>query len=154
MLVSRYGGHCAFLKIWRMGSHGRGCPGFNHQITIHTRLSIEMAHKIRQFNARRTKYWPDTVAYSPILEPGTKPAITLPKREQQVFVMVEFIYSVKQTYWQTRRSPAIRQQTVCRKCPFLIQVDKYLMNNYRVFDTGNDAYISPTFVTGFYIDIA
>ena len=28
------------------------------------------------------------------------------------------------------------------------------MNNYRVFDTGNDAYISPTFFTGFYIDIA
>jgi hypothetical protein len=48
-----------------------------------------MARKLRQLNALRTKYWPDTVGYSPILESITKPAMPLPKWEKQVLFMVD-----------------------------------------------------------------
>jgi len=88
-----------------------------------------------------------------VLEPGMRSAIPLPNWEQQVRIIVEIVTSLEQSYRQAGRGPAIRQQTVSRKCLFLIQVGKYLPNHYRVFNTGDDSDVTTALTTGFYVYI-
>ena len=65
----------------------------------------------------------------------TKRAILPPDWEQQIRVMVGFIPSGEQAH--CRRSSAVRQQCCCGRGCFVTQVNKYLLNNCWVFDTGN-----------------
>jgi len=38
----------------------------------------------------------------------------------------------------------------CTTCS-VFQVGKYFLNHYRIFDTGNDGYITAAFTAGFYV---
>ena len=66
-----------------------------YQTTTHTHRSIEMARKLVNFVRSELNMGQIQLGFSPILEPGTRSAIPLPKWEQQICVMIEFIISVE-----------------------------------------------------------
>ena len=77
----------------------------------------------------------------------TKRTILPPVQEQRLGNMAGFV--VSNEHVRSRRISAIRQQCLCRRSCIVIQASEYLLNDHRVFNTGNDADICPTFATGF-----
>lgn len=91
---------------------------------------------------------------TPIPASRAKKAVPLPEREQHVGAMVGFIPSHEQAHWGTRcwRGPTFRQPGGCCRNCMAIQVNKYLADHHRVFNTGNDPDITTALITGLDID--
>src|SRR5210317_1117177 len=83
-----------------------------YQTAVHTHHSGEMARKLVNFARSELSSDPIPRCFSPIPEPGTISAIPLPKWEQQICAMIEFVSSVESPGRQAWRGPAIRQK--CR----------------------------------------
>ena len=54
----------------------------------------------------------------------------------------------------SRRGPALRQQSCSRRSRFLIHVSEYLFDHCRIFNAGDYFNRATTFTAGFNVDVA
>ena len=93
------------------------------------------------------EFHPDTSLFHAKSDAWAKKTLPLPGREQQACGLAGLISSVKQS--RCRRGPAWWQQVQSCWGYFFFQVSEYLLDRYRVFNTGNGLDRATAFAAGF-----